>query len=196
MRSSAFWWLAAVRFFGACAFPVINVHMVAYAIGQGIAPAQAATALGAVSLVSLAGRMATGWLADRVGRAPALTIAYASAAIGITCLMMLSLTHAPHWLAACVVFYGLAQGSSGIVPAARAVDVFAGPSFATIWGWLTLAVGPGEALGAWIGGRIFDDTGSYLGAFAFAIAALVAGVVSIWRVKPWPHATSPARVDP
>jgi hypothetical protein len=54
--SPAFWWLAAMRFFGSCAFPVMNAHMVAYAIGQGVAPATAA-ALGAVSLVSLAGRL-------------------------------------------------------------------------------------------------------------------------------------------
>ncbi|HEY7600283.1 MAG TPA: MFS transporter, partial [Candidatus Limnocylindrales bacterium] len=80
LRSAPFGWLAAMRFFAACAFPLMNTHMVAYAIGQGVAPAAAAAALGAVSLVSLAGRLTTGWLCDRIGRAPALTIAYASAA--------------------------------------------------------------------------------------------------------------------
>src|SRR5207247_12552 len=45
IRSRPFWWLAATRFFSAFAFPVMNVHMVAYAIDQGIAPARAATAL-------------------------------------------------------------------------------------------------------------------------------------------------------
>ncbi|OLC06820.1 MAG: hypothetical protein AUH42_04785 [Gemmatimonadetes bacterium 13_1_40CM_70_11] len=187
VKSAPFWWLAVNRFFAACAFPILNVHMVAYAIGQGIAPATAATALGTVSLVSLAGRLTTGWLSDHIGRPQTLTITYTSAAIGIACLTLLSVTGAPVWLALYVVFYGMAQGSSGIVASARAADVFTGPSFGTIYGWLALAVGPGEALGAWIGGEVFDATGSYLGAFAFAVIALVVGVAAIWRVRPDPR---------
>ena len=183
VRAAPFRWLAVMRFAGACAFPLMNTHMVAYAIGHGIAPATAATALGAVSLVSLAGRLATGWLSDRLGRAPTLTLTYASAAVGIGCLAGLAATGAPWWLALYVVFYGMAQGSSGIVAAARAADVFAGRTFGTVWGWLGLAVGPGEALGAWLGGRIFDTTGSYVPAFGFSVAMLGAGLVAIWRVR-------------
>ncbi|MBI2161257.1 MAG: MFS transporter [Candidatus Rokubacteria bacterium] len=184
VRSAPFWWLAATRFFGACAFPLMNVHMVAFAVGQGIAAATAATALGAVSLVSLAGRLTTGILCDRLGRAPALTLTYASAAVGIGCLVLLSATGTPWWLVLYVAFYGMAQGSSGIVASARAADLFAGASFGAIWGWLSLAVGPGEALGAWLGGEMFDVSGSYLPAFGFVVLALAAGVLAIWRIQP------------
>jgi len=82
-----------------------------------------------------------------------------------------------------VAFYGMAQGSSGIVASARVADVFSGAAFGAIYGWMTLAVGPGEAIGAWIGGKIFDVSGSYLGAFAFAVTALGIAVVAIWRVR-------------
>src|SRR4030095_15050457 len=92
--SPAFWWLAAMRFFGSCAFPVMNVHMVAYAIGQGVTPATAAAALEAVSLVSLAGRLTAGVLCDRIGRAPALALTYTLAALGVGCLAVLGLTGA------------------------------------------------------------------------------------------------------
>jgi hypothetical protein len=51
---------------------------------------------------------------------------------------------------------------------------------------MSLAVGPGEALGTWLGGWIFDATGSYLPAFGVALAALVAGVAAIWRVPSAP----------
>lgn len=183
VRSAPFCWLAATRFFGACAFPLMNVHMVAYAVDQGIAAATAATALGAVSLVSLAGRLTTGVLCDRIGRAQTLTLTYASAAVGIGCLALLGGAAAPWWLALYVAFYGMAQGSSGIVNSARTADIFSGASFGAIYGWLTLAVGPGEALGAWLGGTIFDVSGSYLPAFGFVLLALVAGCFSMWRVK-------------
>lgn len=186
VRSAPFGWLAGMRIAGACAFPLVNTHMVAYAIGHGVPPASAAAALGAVSLVSLAGRLTTGWLCDRLGRAQTLTLTYASAGIGIACLTAVAASGAPAWLLLYVLFYGMAQGSSGIVASARAADVFAGASFGTIYGWLGLVVGPGEALGPWLGGTIFDATGSYLPAFGVALAALAGGVAAIWRVRPDP----------
>src|SRR5262245_57943264 len=134
LASAPFWWLMGTRFLAGCAFPLMNTHMMAYAIGQGVAPTTAAAALGSVSLVSLVGRLTTGWLSDRLGRAPALTLAYLSATVGITCLALLALTGSPGWLALYVAFYGLAQGSSGIVASARAADVFAGASFGAIYG--------------------------------------------------------------
>jgi MFS family permease len=183
VRSAPFWWLAATVFCGSCAFPVMNTHMVAYAVAHGITPERAATALGAVSLVSLAGRYGTGWLSDRIGRAATLTLAYGSAALAVGALSLLALTERAAWLVLYVALYGLAQGSTGIVSSARAADVFTGASFGAIFGWITLAVGPSQALGAWLGGRIFDATGSYLPAFGFAVAALVAGVLAMWRVR-------------
>ena len=183
-RTPAFWWLTALRFLSGVAFPLMNVHMVAFAVGAGVAPMAAAAALGSVSLVSLAGRLLTGWLADRLGRAPTLTLTYGSAAVGIALLSLLALTGWPGWLVAYVIFYGMAQGSSGIVSSARAADLFAGRSFGTIYGWIVLGTGPGEALGVWAGGAIYDLTGSYLAAFALAVVGLGLGVFTIWRVSP------------
>src|SRR5262245_33755672 len=42
---------------------------------------------------------------------------------------------------------------------------------------------------AWLGGKIFDATGSYFGAFAVAVTALVIGVVAMWRVRADPLRT-------
>ena len=43
--------------------------------------------------------------------------------MGIGCLVLLSATGAPWWLVLYVAFYGMAQGSSGIVASARAADL-------------------------------------------------------------------------
>ncbi len=181
-RAPAFWWLVAVRFFSAMGFPLMNVHMVAFAVGVGVSPRATAAAFAAVSLVSLAGRLLTGWLSDRLGRAETLTLTYASAVVGIANLGLLAWTGWPGWLAGYVLFYGLAQGSSGIVTASRAADVFAGKNFGAIYGWIVLAAGPGEAIGAWAGGALFDLTGSYLWAFGFVVLVLLAGIAGIWQV--------------
>jgi predicted MFS family arabinose efflux permease len=55
-------------------------------------------------------------------------------------------------------------------------------------------VGPGEALGAWLGGKVFDVWGSYFPAFGFVWLTLAAGVVSMWRVRPAPRDPGSARV--
>jgi MFS family permease len=183
-RSSPYWWLVSCRFFSSIGFPLMNVHMVAFAVGAGISPVKAAAALGTVSLVSLAGRLMTGWLADRLGRAETLTLTYSSAALGIGSLVLLAWFGWPGWLFFYVLFYGLAQGSSGIVSSARAADIFTGPSFGTIYGWIVLATGPGEAIGAWAGGAIYDLTGSYLWAFGLVVAVLALGAGSLWLVRP------------
>ncbi len=182
-RTGAFWNLAGARWCSAMGFPLMNVHMVAFAVGAGVPAVEAAAALGSVSLVSLPGRLATGWLADRIGRAQTLAITYASAIAGIACLTMLAWHGSRAWLVAYVLFYGLAQGSAGIVASARTADVFAGPTFGTIYGWMSLAVGPGEAIGAWMGGAIFDRTGSYLAGFGFVAIVLAAAVLMMWRVR-------------
>ena len=184
IRSSAFWWLVLLRFFSGVSFPLMNVHMVAFAVGAGVSPMTAAGALGSVSLVSLAGRLVTGWLADRIGRARALSLTYGSAATGVALLSLLTLTGWPVWLLAYVLFYGMAQGSGGIVSSARAADIFAGRSFATIYGWIVLGTGPGEALGVWAGGAIYDLAGSYLWAFLLVVVGLGLGVLAIWQVRP------------
>jgi MFS family permease len=181
--TAPFWWLVFLRFVSSVGFPLINVHLIAFAVGAGVPPVRAAAALGSVSLVSLAGRLATGWLADRLGRAQALTLTYGSAIAGVASLFLMAKTGRQEWLFAYVAFYGFAQGSGGIVSSARAADLFAGSAFGSIYGWIVLASGPGEALGVWSGGAIYDLTGAYLGAFAVSAAAFALGIFAIWQVR-------------
>ena len=183
LESPAFWWLAAMRFFGSCAFPVMNVHMVAYAIGNGIAPATAAAALGAVSLVSLAGRLTTGVLCDRIGRAPALTLTYTSAALGVGCLAVLGFTGASWWL---VPLRRALRDGPGLV-GYRRLRARGRPLRGRI---VRRHLGLDHARrGAGRGARRvarrleLRRVGSYLPAFGFVWLALAAGVVSMWRVR-------------
>ncbi len=183
VRTPAFWWLAALRFFTGVGFALINLHAVALAVDAGVAALVAAAALGSVAVVSLAGRLAVGWLTDHLGPARALSLSFGSGLVGIGCLAGLAATGRPAWLAAFVLFYGLAQGSGGIVATAAATAAFHGPAVGAITGWIAVASGPGEALGAWGGGALYDWTGGYGYALLLAGAALVAGVASAWQAQ-------------
>lgn len=45
------------------------------------------------------------------------------------------------------------------------------------------ATGPGEAIGAWAGGAIYDLTVTYLWAFGFVVTVLALGAWSLWQVR-------------
>ncbi|MBI2466694.1 MAG: MFS transporter [Candidatus Rokubacteria bacterium] len=185
-RTATFWWLAALRFFTGVGFTLVNVHAVAAAVEAGIAPLRAAAALGSVSLVSLVGRLGVGWLTDRLGPACALSLSFGSGLVGVACLGLLAVTGEGAWLAAFVLFYGLAQGSGGIVATAAATAAFHGPAVGVITGWIAVASGPGEALGAWGGGALYDWTGGYRIALIVAGMALAGGITAIWLAQRQP----------
>ncbi len=174
-----FWWLVLARLASGTAFHMMTVHLVAYVIGAGYNKMIAASTMGAVSVVSMLGRYLVGRASDRLGRALAVTLAYTSTTLGILVLMTLT-TLGPVALPVFVLCYGLSQGSAGIVVAARAADLFQGSSFGRIYGWISVTNGIGEGLGAWLGGAVYDRTGSYHLAFGAAILALATGAASVW----------------
>jgi MFS family permease len=185
-RTATFWRLAALRFATGVGFALINLHALAAAVGAGIPPVRAAAAIGSVAVVSLGGRVAVGWLVDRMGPGRAILAGFGCAVGGIACLGRLVATGEPGWLLGFVLLFGLAQGSGGIVATATATAAFRGPAVGAVTGWIAIASGPGEALGVWAGGALHDRTGGYPAALALAALALVAGIAAVWRVTAGP----------
>lgn len=173
-----FWWLVLARLCSGMAFQIMTVHLVAFIVGAGYGKMIAASTMGAVSMMSMLGRYLVGLASDRLGRALALMLAYTGTTLGILSLMTLT-SAGSMALSLFVLCYGLSQGSAGIVMAARAADLFQGKSFGRIYGWISVANGIGEGLGAWLGGAVFDRTGNYYTAFAVAILALVVGASAL-----------------
>ncbi len=183
VAAPGFWWLVLARLSSGMAFQIISVHLVAFVVGAGYGKMVAASTMGAVSMVSMFGRFLVGLASDRLGRALALTLAYTGTALGILALMTLA-TMGPIALALFVLCYGLSQGSAGIVVTARAADLFQGSTFGRIYGWISVANGIGEGLGAWLGGAVYDRMGSYHLAFSMAIFALATGAAAVWLTYP------------
>ena len=162
------------------AFQIMTVHLVAFVVGAGYGKMVAASTMGVVSMTSMLGRYLVGLGSDRLGRVPALMLAYAGTTLGILSLMALPFVGSVA-LFLFVVFYGLSQGSAGIVMTARAADLFQGGNFGRICGWIGVANGIGEGLGAWLGGAVFDRTGSYSAAFGTPIVSLALGAAALRR---------------
>jgi predicted MFS family arabinose efflux permease len=109
---------------------------------------------------------------------------------GYVMLLLLGTLETRWPLYAFILSYGFAQGAGGIAIAARAVEVFQGPRLGTIFMVVTLSANLGAAFGAWIGGRFFDLTGSYIPTFLTAIVSGALAIACMWVGGDWrrpPH---------
>jgi MFS family permease len=172
VRTPRFWCFAAAFFFTPVSNFMVTTHQVAHIVEAGIAPRRAAAAFGTVGLLSAAGRVVFGALSDRWGRVPAALVSYGSTISGTLALATLA-PGAPGWLLwAYVLPFGLTLGARGPIVAALAADVYRGRSFGAVLGIITFGNRLGSAVGPWLGGLIYDLTGSYRPAFAGSIVAL------------------------
>jgi MFS family permease len=172
VSTAQFWCFAAAFFFTPVANFMVTTHQVAHIVEAGFDPQRAATAFGMVGLLSAVGRVTFGALSDRWGRVPTALLSYAATAGGTLALLLLA-PGAPGWLLwAYVLPFGLTLGARGPIVAALTADVYRGRSFGAVLGVITFGNRVGSAIGPWLGGVIYDLTGSYRLAFGASIAAL------------------------
>jgi MFS family permease len=172
VATARFWCFAAAFFFTPLSNFMVTTHQVAHIVEAGFDPRRAAAAFGAVGLLSAVGRVTFGALSDRWGRVPTALLSYAATAGGTLALLLLA-PGMPGWLLwAYVLTFGLTLGARGPIVAALTADVYRGRSFGAVLGIITFGNRVGSAIGPWLGGVIYDLTGSYRLAFAVSIAAL------------------------
>jgi MFS family permease len=177
MRHHAFWALFATFFFTAVGMYALAAQIVAYLIDAGFPPLQAATAWGFSGVVLLFGMLGVTQLDAMIGRRPSVLLSYAISIIGIILLWLLQFYPNFWLLTAFVVTFGSMIGSRGPLITATAMNIFRGERIGTIYGTISIGSGLGSGLGAWAGGLIHDWTHSYDPVIAFALVAVVLGMI-------------------
>jgi MFS family permease len=143
-----------------------QVHVVAYCSDLGYGAARGAEMLSLMFGFGIVGRLAFGWISDRIGGLRTLLLG--SALQGVALMLFLPFDGLVSLYVVSALF-GLFQG--GIVPAyAIIVREYFRPSEAGARvGVVFMATLFGMALGGWLSGAIFDLTGSYRAAFVNGI---------------------------
>jgi MFS family permease len=184
LRSWRFWGLGAVLFTSNAAVTLLMIHQVAYLVDHGVSPMVAATVGGIVGLTSIVGKAGWGFLMDRTLRELVYTLASASLILSIGALALAG----THPLSALPYVYAVVLGIGYAItaPLAPAVssDLFKGPGFSTIFGSIHISLGLGTAVGAWVGGKVFDLTGSYASAMWGALGLICFSCALLWLVAP------------
>ena len=177
MRHHAFWALFSTFFFTAVGMYALSAQIVAYLIDAGFPPLEAATAWGFSGIALLFGMLGVTQLDAIIGRRPSVLLSYAISIIGIGLLWLLQYYPSYWLLIAFVVTFGSMIGSRGPLITATAMKIFRGERVGTIFGTISIGSGLGSALGAWAGGLLHDWTHSYNPVMAFALVAVMLGMI-------------------
>jgi MFS family permease len=144
-----------------------QVHIIAYCGDLGYGPARGAEMLSLMLGFGVVSRLASGFIADRIGGVGTLIIGSF-----LQCLALLFYIPFDGLASLYVVsaLFGLAQG--GIVPSYALIvrDHFPAREAGTRISLVFTATVLGMALGGWLSGEIYDLTGSYQAAFLHGIA--------------------------
>ncbi len=144
-----------------------QVHIVAYCGDLGYGPARGAEMLTLMFGFGVVSRLATGWVADRIGGLPTLLIGSVLQAVALAMYFMVDGLTSLYVVSA---LFGLFQG--GIIPSYAIIvrEYFPAREAGTRVGIVLMMTILGMALGGWMSGVIFDLTGSYRAAFANGFA--------------------------
>jgi len=170
MQVPAFWLLAGTFFIcGYTSNGLVLTHLVPHAAEHGFSEMHAAQALGVMGAMNILGTVASGFICDRFGRKRPLAFYYGVR--GLSLLFLLYVWNVPslHIFAA---IFGLNYISTVPPTTTLTANIFGRYSVGSLSGWIFFAHQVGAALGAAVGGWVFQSTGSY--SWAFISAALLA----------------------
>lgn len=154
-----------------------QVHIVAYCADLGYGVARGAQMLSLMLGFGIISRIASGWVADKVGGVATMLI---GSVLQTVALVMYAVSDALISLYVVSALFGLFQG--GLVPSyAIIVREYFPPKEAGVRVGIAMSSTIiGMALGGWMGGVLFDMTGSYQAAFLNGIAWNIVNAAIGW----------------
>lgn len=159
MREKGFVLLIAGYF--VCGFQVvfIGVHFPTYLIDKGMGPETGMTALALIGLFNVFGSYSAGHLGSRWPKRHVLAAIYASRSVVISLFLWAPLSAASVYLFAATM--GLLWLSTVPLTNAIVAQVFGVRFLGMLSGLVFFSHQVGSFLGVWLGGKLFDATGSY-----------------------------------
>lgn len=182
-RMPQFWLILGIfAAFGFCR-STFNAHIAAHVQDLGFSLTDGANVMAVIALSSLIGRVGMGRLADVIGNRPALGISFAS-----TGLILLWCLFAGHlWqLYLFAAVFGFGWGAQAVLRFAVTSEAFGLVSLGLILGVLAFGESLAAMIGSYLGGFLFDLSGSYAVVFWIGLALSAAGFVFTWGLKTTP----------
>ena len=163
-----------------CGFQVvfIGVHLPSYLRDKGLGPEVATTALALIGLFNVVGTYSAGVLGQTLPKRHILSAIYLLRSIAIVLFLMAPLTAGSVYVFAGVM--GVLWLST--VPPTNAIvaQIFGVRHLSMLGGVVFLSHQIGSFLGVWLGGKLYDNTGSYDVVWWISIAlGLIAALINL-----------------
>ena len=166
-----FWFLTASFFVCGLQTVFMMTHLPAYLIDRGLSAADGMQALAIIGLSNVVGSYAAGALGARYSKKLLLAWVYGIRAVAITAFITLPLSATSLYLFAAIVGFTWL----GTIPLTNSLvgQIFGVKYLSTLFSIAFLGHQLGSFVGAWMGGAVFDLTGSYLPVWLASIALSV-----------------------
>jgi MFS family permease len=153
-----------------CGFQVvfIGVHMPSYLKDKGLSPQVASYALALIGLFNVLGTYAAGVLGQRMPKKNILSFIYLARAVAISVFLLVPLSPASVYAFASVM--GVLWLSTVPPTNAAVAQIFGVAHLSMLSGFVFFSHQIGSFMGVWLGGYLYDRTGSYDVVWYIAIA--------------------------
>jgi MFS family permease len=193
-RSFPFWCITIGHLALGTALFLINTHVIAHFVAVGYEKLAASFYFGLIGFIRIGATIVWGSISDRLGRSEAYGVATLVTALGVVCMIAMTVD-APLWLVYLAIFlYGIGHSAGNPTYGAVIGDIFSGQKIGLIFGFLEISFGLGSAFGSWIGGYLFDATGSYAWSFGVCLVCFIVSGLAINACVRW-HTRQMARVS-
>ena len=163
-----------------CGFQVvfIGVHMPSYLKDKGLSPQVASYALALIGLFNVFGTYAAGALGQRMQKKNILSFIYFARAAIITIFLLAPLSPMSVYIFASLM--GLLWLSTVPPTNATVAQIFGVAHLSMLGGFIFMSHQIGSFMGVWLGGYLYDRTGSYDVVWYIAIAlGIFAGLINL-----------------
>lgn len=174
--------------FFVCGFHVafIQVHLPAFLRDNNMPGWLAGWSLGAIGFFNIFGSFAAGYIGGRWSKKYALSLIYVSRALLMLPLILMPLT--PTLILIFSAGMGLSWLSTVPLTSGLVAQFFGLRFMSMLFGIVFLSHQLGSFLGAWLGGKLYDMTGSYDAAWWVAIALGIFSALIHWPIREEPVA--------
>jgi len=162
---------------------LVLAHQVKFVEDEGYGSMFSAFIFALFGIFMTAGQFSA-FISDRIGREKTVSLAAIFSIGALVALLSMKGTSQPLLLYIYGSCFGYGAGLSSPTIVAGTADIFHGKHFGVAAGLLLTGMGVGGAIGPWLGGYIYDVTGSYRSAFILCIVCFVLASVSLWIAAP------------
>jgi MFS family permease len=177
-KLGTFWGVTAIYILSHLSSMFLSAHFIPYVTDKGISAAVGARSLGFIAGIIVVGRIILSSVAGKIGWLKTLSFAFLVGSISVIWLMFVS---EPWELYVFLVFYGFFWGSTIALLGGTVGYLFGMNVLSKLLGFL---LGLGVMMGAvspWLGGLIFDLTGSYsIAMVSAAVFFAGAGIIPLF----------------